>query len=124
MNKKERVAKVKSILLPPSEYYVLEGHTPVPADRETWAMYLEEDRHVALTRKDGVEVSTVFLGLNHSFVGFLSAEPILFETMIFGPGYSEGDDQKEYMTRCSTWEQAERMHAKACKIAGIPWKKP
>lgn len=121
MDKKERIAKVKSILLPPSEYYVLEGHTPVPVDRETWANYFEQDRHVALTKQGDVVISTVFLGLDHSFGG---GEPILFETMIFGPGYSQGDDQKEYQTRCSTWDEAEKMHAEACKIAGIIWKKP
>ncbi len=117
MNKKERIARIKGILLPQSKYYALEGRTPVPVGCDAWARSFEKDQHVALTKKDGVEVSTVFLGLNHSFGG---EEPILFETMIFGPGY----DQKEYQTRCSTWEQAERMHAKACKIAGITWKKP
>jgi hypothetical protein len=117
MNKKEQVAKVKRILLPPSEYYVLEGHIPIPVDRLTWANSFERlHRHVAQSKRDDITVSTVFLGLNHSFGG---EEPMLFETMIFGMA-----DDKEYQTRCSTWEKAEEMHAKACKIAGIEWTKP
>lgn len=35
--------------------------------------------------------------------------------MIFG-GLHDGWEE-----RCSTWDEAERMHAKACKIAGIEW---
>jgi hypothetical protein len=117
LNKKERVAKIKRILLPRSEYYVLEGHTPVPVDMMTWANSFESrHRHVARIKQGDIEVSTVFLGLNHSFGG---EEPMLFETMIFGMA---GD--KEYQTRCSTWEEAEKMHAKACRIAGIEWIKP
>ena len=53
-----------------------------------------------------VEVSTVFLGIDHSFSG--SKEPLLFETMVFG-----GDLDQE-MNRCSTWKQAEKMHEAMC----------
>lgn len=50
-------------------------------------------------------VSTVFLGLDHSFEpGF----PEYFETMVF----QNGSDV--YMERCETWEQAEIMHKDIC----------
>ena|SRR5258708_1739496 len=120
MDKKERIARVKRILLPRSEYYRLDGRIPVPCDRKTWAEQAI-GTHVAVTENDGLTISTVFLGLDHSHGG---PDPMLFETMIFGPGYSEGVNPVEYQTRCSTWEEAEEMHAKACKTVGIPWMKP
>lgn len=51
-----------------------------------------------------IEVSTVFLGLDHNF--FDNGAPVLFETMVFG-----GPLDQE-MERCSTWEGAEKMHEK------------
>lgn len=76
-----------------------------------WGKWLETaDRHVAQTElKDRkIKISTVFLGLDHSFG---SGEPLLFETMIFG-GMHDG-----HQTRCSTWEQAEIMHKEAVELA-------
>lgn len=52
---------------------------------------------------DGHDVSTVFLGLDHSYNP--SGPPILFETMIF--------PEAEVFGRCSTLEQAKAMHAAA-----------
>ena len=95
-----------------SGYYILDGHTPVAADLMTWAKWLEtkrEEKHVGLTEKDGVKVSTVFLGLNHEWNEGMP--PLLFETMIFG------GEHDEYQERCSTWKQAEEMHTTACKLA-------
>lgn len=98
-----------------SDHYILEGKTPKSVDLMTWAKWFEvgnDNRRVASTAKDGVRVSTVFLGLDHSF-GY--GEPLLFETMIFG------GEHDEYQTRCTTWEQAEEMHRKACALAGVPY---
>lgn len=85
-------------------HYILVGQTPVPCDLMEWAQWMEtEDRHVARTRiLDLVEVSTVFLGLDHSFY---SGPPVLFESMAFWLG--EGGYEQD---RCSTWDQAEAMH--------------
>jgi hypothetical protein len=61
-----------------------ENHT-VEVDLITWAMWLENggNRIVAYTQiTSEIEVSTVFLGLDHRFFG--EGPPILFETMIFG----------------------------------------
>lgn len=50
-------------------------------------------------------VSTVFLSLDHSHFG---GPPMLFETMIFPTDQWDG-----YLTRCSTWAEAQAMHATA-----------
>lgn len=95
-----------------SEHYILggkDGRTPVPTDLMTWAKALKKVRHVAVAElSDGVRISTVFLGLDHSFG---DGPPLLFETMIFN-GPHDG-----YCERCSTWEQAEEQHAQALKVA-------
>jgi len=69
-------------------HYVLgaDGEPVVgPADVESWARMFDwssTDRIVAKTDIDGeVEVSTVFLGLDHAV---WDGPPMLFETMIFG----------------------------------------
>ena len=52
-------------------------------DLFTWAEWFETaDRSVALDRVGEVEVSTVFLGIDHNHGD--RGPPILFETMIFG----------------------------------------
>ena len=53
------------------------------------------------TKVGNIEISTVFLGLDHSFGG---KKPLLFETMIFG---GKLDQEQE---RYTTWEQAEKGH--------------
>ena len=89
--------------------YILDGHKPVPASLMKWARWFEKaDRHVAITKKDDVQVSTVFLGINYNWV---EGPPLLFETAIFG---GSQDGYKEW---CSTWDEAEAMHAKACELA-------
>jgi len=62
--------------------------------------------NVGRTTIGEVAVSTAFLGLDHNRLG--RGTPILFETMIFG---ADGDSL--HQNRCSTWEQAEAMHAEA-----------
>lgn len=97
------------------QWYVLpEDHQPIPVDMER---YLASVRHrieslatgndpwrVALTKIGDVKISTVFLGLNHQFS---DGPPILFETMVLG------GEHDQYRQRCSTWAEAEAMHARA-----------
>jgi hypothetical protein len=95
-----------------SEYYTLVGQTPVPAELLEWAAWFEVpgNRSVKLTRLlDMVEVSTVFMGLDHRMVG--SGPPILFESMAFWGPERDGYEQD----RCSTWLQAEQMHQEMCR---------
>lgn len=96
--------------------YVLNAqHEAIPcADLIEWAEWMEvNDRRVARTEIGPLVVSTVFLGLDHSFGG---APPLLFETMIFGedPGHSNVDS---YCDRYSTWDKAVEGHRKAVEIA-------
>lgn len=72
----------------------------------TWARFMESpERTVGLTRlvEQGVVVSTVFLGLDHSFGG---GPPLWFETMVF----PEDSMREQEMDRCSTYDEAEAMH--------------
>lgn len=94
--------------------YLLDGHDVVPCeDLLEWALNFETmDRVVGLTnfdQDDGtqVTVSTVFIGLDHSFSRH-EGPPIVFETMVFG-GKLDG-----YQDRYCTWEQAERGHQEMC----------
>ncbi len=96
-----------------SNKYILEGHTAIVCeDLMKWATWFESaDRHVAKTDIGDIIVSTVFLGLDHSFG---EGEPLLFETMIFG-----GNSDEE-MQRYSTWEEAEKGHQNAIeKVKGL-----
>ena len=83
-------------------YYILVGHQPVVCrDLVTWARWMKTaDRHVRLTEQDEVSVSTVFLGLDHSW----NSTPELFETMVFING--NGDDMERY----ATWDEANAGH--------------
>lgn len=85
--------------------YILIDRKPVPEpDLLKWASwYGVTDRVVAKSWiSDKIEVSTVFLGLDHRWG---SGPPILWETMVFG-GPKAGE-----CNRCSgSWEQAEAMH--------------
>lgn len=64
--------------------YILKNRTIYPCDDlMLWAAWMEEnERHIGDTQVDDIRISTVFLGLDHSFVD--NAVPILFETMLFG----------------------------------------
>ena len=99
-----------------SDKYILDGKVAVPCeDLMTWGKWFENAKRTVA--KDEIEnpndltdkstmISTIFLGLDHSFGG---GEPLLFETMVFG-GVLDGEQE-----RCTTWEQAEQMHADMVK---------
>lgn len=93
-------------------YYILdEDKNPIECDMMTWAKMFNQDRHVAqhVIDIDGVSVriSTVFLGLDHSWG---DGPPILFETMIFG------GEHDQYQERYSTWHDAWKGHYKAIEL--------
>ena len=95
-----------------TDKYILEGTIPVLCNNlHTWGRWFETaDRRVARDERDGVVVSTVFLGLHHGRA-FGSGRPILFETMIFGGPHDQ--DQARY----STWTEATAGHAVMCAKA-------
>ena len=90
--------------------YILEGKVPKPCyDLAMWAESLGANRHVNKTDlPNDIQISTVFLGMDHSFTG---GTPILFETMIFGGKHDQ------YQERYATYEEAERGHKRAVKLA-------
>ncbi len=81
-------------------YWTLDpdGKTPVETDRDTWAAWFEQTdkRIVYQTMVDEYQVSTVFLGMDHSFGG--GGPPVLWETMIFGPDDTYEDFQQRYVS--------------------------
>jgi hypothetical protein len=92
-----------------------------PITREQFGILFEDsDYKVVAKRKfeGGVEVSTVWLGLDHRFG---AGPPLIFETMIFAPDpYPYADAQMRY----STLEEAQRGHDRACadvEAGRRPW---
>jgi hypothetical protein len=90
--------------------YILKAEQCVPVDYLEWAEWFEKaDRHIDFTKVTdpqgfSVEVSTVFLGLNHNFMN-PKGPPLLFETMVFG-----GEDSGRDCWRYSTFDEAQRGH--------------
>ena len=103
-------------------YYILVDHIPFAVDMMTWGRWFStNDRTVARTTIDeGLQVcvSTVFLGLDHNFSP--AGDPLLFETMCFGPPDGSLVLGREHhpsigeVYRYSTWKQAEAGHAEVC----------
>jgi len=65
---------------------------------------------------NGNMVSTVFLGLDHSF--YAGKKPVLFETMVFTSEGSSNEDQERYCT----WEEAVDGHERHVAANGGPLK--
>jgi hypothetical protein len=87
--------------------YILKDRTPIPCvDLLEWAAWFATNKdHMRVARDviEGVEVSTVFLGLDHQWR--IGDKPLLFETMIFGGVHHS------FQARASTWIDAETVHA-------------
>jgi hypothetical protein len=92
-------------------YFILKDDKPVQVDSVIeWANSIYNHKVIDRTKiRKGVEVSTVFLGLNHSWLP--GARPILFETMIFGGPHDM------YQERYTNIELAEEGHKRAVKLA-------
>lgn len=91
-----------------SGYYDRQGR---PLDLFTWARSLENgegDKRVAeTTLPDGKWVSTVWLGLDHSFG---DGPPLIFETMVFENRANLNDlDMERYSTEAEAVAGHERM---------------
>jgi hypothetical protein len=83
-----------------------DGRTPVPALAGEGAIDIDA-RRVAYDTVGEAGVSTVFLGMDHSWG---EGPPLLWETMIFG------GDQDQYCARYTTYADAVAGHAKALRI--------
>ena len=87
-----------------NKHYILKDKKTEEVDLMTWATWFETaERHVAKEKVGEVTVSTIFLGIGHSF-GY--GPPLLFETMVFG-----GQLDQE-MERYTTYNEAESGHKK------------
>lgn len=91
-------------------YWILDpdGKTPIETDRDTWAAWYEDAaaRIVFQTMVGEYKVSTVFLGMDHSLgVG----PPLIWETMVFGPG----DTYEDFQQRYTLYDQALAGHIQA-----------
>ena len=73
----------------------------------------QRPRRVDLTKVGEYEVSTVFLGLDHSFG---SGPPVLYETMIF-----KGDLTDLYMERYTTRQLAQGGHNAVVNRLRLGW---
>lgn len=110
------------------KYWVLDKDRNVrPTTVFEWAdmMNTSASRQVAIHQwragETGHFVSTVFLGIDHSFGG---TTPILWETMRFTQHDLDNHDHADYeeMARCGgTWEDAEDMHTRMLVLCEAPW---
>ncbi len=106
------IQKPDEVVMPQFYGKLDENKNVVPASINDCGASLEE-RHVA--RDDGYywcDVSTVFLGINHSHV---VGEYLWFETMVFG-GKLDGEQM-----RYETWKQAEAGHKKMKRRVKWAW---
>jgi hypothetical protein len=94
-------------------YYDRQGK---PMELMTWAQKFEdrEYRVVAQHWVRGWMISTVWLGLDHSFS--MGGPPVIFETMVFPPGDEAGEDgvfAEQYCERYPTEAAAQAGHDRA-----------
>ncbi|KKL98871.1 hypothetical protein LCGC14_1820150 [marine sediment metagenome] len=89
-------------------YILINGKAKPEPGLLRWAIWFETaDRKIEVTKTDKYIVSTVFLGLDHSFG---EGPPLIFETMVF----SQTNDEQD-MNRYSTLEEAKAGHAEMVK---------
>lgn len=98
-------------------YYLLdENKNPYQVSFEE-GLKVYEDMNMKIVQQDRFNddlfVSTVFLGLDHSFPTG-TGTPILFETMIFGGPYDQ------YQERYTTYQDALEGHKRALEMANQP----
>lgn len=89
------------------KFILNDNNEVIPATLLEWGQFLESSaarRRIARDEVNGFLISTVFIGLDHSFDNTLD----IFETMIF-----KGDKSECYCDRYSNWKDAEEGHKKA-----------
>ena len=89
-------------------WYILKNKVPVKVDDFMEFAIWSQDRSnmiVEQTEIGNIKISTVFLGIDHSYIG---GEPILFETMIFGGKHDQ------YQQRYRFHNEAVKGHKHAC----------
>ena len=96
-------------------WYILdENNKPIKStviEASQWQKINLDKKAVKQEYIDDVFVSTVFLGLDHSFPWNEDKTPVLWETMIFG-----GEHDQNYQERYSSYEEALEGHQKAVEL--------
>lgn len=95
------------------EYYKLQGEEVVACSMEEWSEMLKKPDRIlgkAQSKKKGITVSTVFLGLDYNFSKH--GPPLLFESMVFGI-------EDEICIRYSTYKKAMLGHAQLASKFGL-----
>jgi hypothetical protein len=97
-----------------SGWYILDNNNkPIPASITEAADWLEEGSDRRTVKRDEIGdilVSTVFLGLDHSFPWNEDKTPVLWETMIFG------GEHDQYQERYTSHKDALEGHKKALTL--------
>ena len=117
--KEEKKACIKS-LFECDEYYMCFDKDGKKISLKTFSE-LVSDRYYRRVASDHVgfyHVSTIWLGINHSF-SLEQNKPIIFETMIFGGKFEEEDS---YMERYSTEFLALEGHKRAIEMLKLEYK--
>lgn len=94
-------------------------------DLYAWAAWYEKaDRHIKRTKIGPYTISTVFLGLDHSFGE--GKGPVLFETMVFEGGKDSSAEKSSLdgqMARYCTKKEAEEGHDKMVQLVEKEYEK-
>jgi len=88
--------------------YILENRVPRVCRNYNDMAMSWHGREVRKSWVDGVEVSTMFLPVNHNF--FREGPPVVFETMIFG------GDEDGYQRRYTNWDEAVLGHREVLHV--------
>ena len=89
-------------------YIEIDGEVLLVDNLTEWMdLFYASDRNVMKTELPGVNISTVFLGINHQWG---RGPPILYETMVFG------GEHDEYTERYHTREEAINGHESTVKM--------
>lgn len=110
----ERCQKISPKFKTRTQYFDWDGR-PI----QSWEYHFKHgyfSNHVQNDIIDGWQISTVWLGLDHSF--FVSSDPIIFETMIFKNDETLPDNEEflGYQERYSYLSQAEEGHKNTCEF--------
>jgi hypothetical protein len=101
-------------------FYILDGKgKPVESDIRKWSEWFEgANRTLCRTEIRDITISTVFLGIDHSFDG---GTPVLWETMVFG-GSMHGEELR-YTSRLLAEEGHYEMVKKVYEAEGLKYVK-
>ena len=91
-----------------STYFKLVDKEVVPTTDVEEAFGKKVNRRVAFTKVRDVDVSTIFLGIDHGY-GEEKRKPLIFETLVFG------GDMDGVMERYYTYKEAVIGHAIICE---------